>query len=252
MSDSDTENVHDKDRTLPTTASSGDPTDPPPSPVPVLSKVSYAFERTDTKNILSTLTLTFIPKDGLKSTDQQVKSFGLNLFQYYKPPLDILYEQIIEGERQPYVNDGPWNFCFGYKYKGKSCDLTEAHTQQLAKALFNLPELPDYPSRRPLHSVATTLSSQHGLHGEHYRMPHVSINLALHPLLNRCFLDYTRNMPQLEYSTAATQSLDDLQLLLETQSEPTIEHFFSMLPKRNVPTKNESTEQQCDDNEIPF
>ncbi|MDE0005508.1 MAG: hypothetical protein OXQ29_22690 [Rhodospirillaceae bacterium] len=209
--------------------------------IPILSKLFYRYDHAEPKNHLSTLELTFTPKGGLQTSLKQINHFGSSLFEYYKRPLDLIYQDLPSGQCDSYAHESSYGIIsFGYKYAALPCQLSKRQIRQYATKIF---DSSDFPTESPGNSHTpfnAEISSNHGASDNPNKIPDVTIELHLHPILNQFFLDYTKNIPHLQYNTSAAESLNNLYSLLQTTSAPTIEHLFSIVPKRPKPNKPDS------------
>ena len=219
--------------------------DLPSHVTPILSCLTYDFETRENDKHLIDFSLTFKANDFRAATTYETRQLGFALTHYFKPPLDAVFNQILNAPPHAVVHERSYGISIGYKYRAKHQKLPAQDIEQQAPTIFQIDTIVPTPDSASHVWPSATIESNHA--GTHT----FNVCFKLGHALNCCFLHHTLNLSPLLYSDDAKRCLDNLHALLSTGDILPLRDLFALVPHDHKPKLLSVMPHETPDAEYP-
>ncbi len=197
-----------------------------------LDDFGYYFSLTGSSGGLFSTECRFTPHPARGEGVGEVKSVTRRIMHTYTDALDPLYDDVIEGEKEPILADNPYRVSTGYRYSGR---LTRRGLQVLHARLRETfgEEAVDPRGEVFVHqSLRMTVECSFGKKGYDLGDVGVVVKHEMSHVLNVCFFRFTQQLEGIEVGRNPRTSMDNLERMLEATAEREGLDYFEMLTKQ--------------------
>ena len=160
--------------------------------------------------------------------------------------LDPVYDQLVDKDPQPFVEDNAYGIRIGYTYGGDFRQLPTEEIEERIRDIFKLETNVDYEPCQDYRAPYAKIKS------EHTKWPSITMRFRLGHTLNCCFLHYTLTLHHLEYSKHAQRCVNNLHALLSNTAPLSLHDLFALVPDNHKPKQVSLEQHDWQDGELPF
>ena len=202
-----------------------------------LSEFRYYFSLRGNSGGLHSINMVFKPLYTEGQEPGDIKTEVRHFIDLYMVVLDTLYEDFIDGEKEPMLQDSPYRVDSGYRYYGelpKKKPFTSdkrAAVEQYLRITFGAETVDSHEDIPPYERQEVKLLCSFRKGGSRFDDISIKIDFQMSHVFNVCFFWFTKRLPGIEIEADARTSLDQLeQTLKATSRRDNMDYYEALTP----------------------
>lgn len=196
-----------------------------------LSSFSYFFQLTGNSGGLASMEMEFKPYVRKEQEIDDIKAAARGCMDRYLEVLDPLFNDVIDGKKEPQLTDNPYLVSTGYRYTGRFTKRGLRLLDKGLRAVFG--EVPPEP-----HGDISVYTNQevtilYSFYKDVTRLNDVTVNIRFNAshVLNVCFFQFTRGLEGIRIEQKASVNMQQLEETLKIMTERKNVDYYDMMTR---------------------
>ena len=196
-----------------------------------LNNFSYFFQLTGDNGGLSSMEMEFKPHLYKGQDVDDVKAETRRCMDRYLEVLDPLFQDVIEGKKEPQLTDSPDHVSTGYVYRGRFKKKWLRAPEKGLMAIFGEAALEPHSGISQYHEQQ--VSVLYSFYKDMNRLNDVTVNIKFNVshILNVCFFRFTQGLEQIRLGQKASANMQQLEETLKIMTERKNVDYYDMMTR---------------------